>query len=263
VEARHHRTPQFSGKAYHRKSYLSYEQLTPCHRAYFVAISKTREPVSYNQEARDPKWVHAMNQELDALEANDTCTLTNLPPGKKAIGAKWGMTNHYALSAKGISKDISNSKILYLSQYMQDPRKPYLSVVMRVLRYLKDTPGQEAEYRAMAYTTTELVWLKYLLNDLSIHLHHPMKLICDNNAALPIAANPIFHKHTKHIELDCHFVHEILQDGIIATAYVPSHHQLRTYLLKPLDVTSFTFSFASSRSILHTRQLEGEYYKLI
>ncbi|KAL0392792.1 UNVERIFIED_CONTAM: Retrovirus-related Pol polyprotein from transposon RE1 [Sesamum radiatum] len=34
-------------------------------------------------------WVEAMAKELDALEANDTWELTNLPPDKKAIGSKW------------------------------------------------------------------------------------------------------------------------------------------------------------------------------
>ncbi|XP_073112313.1 uncharacterized protein [Elaeis guineensis] len=81
----------------------------------------------------------------------------------------------------------------------------------------------KAEYRAMAHTISELLWLRALLSDLSISHHGPMFLYCDNQAALHIAANLVFHERTKHIEIDCHFVRERLQSQDIATRYVPTH----------------------------------------
>lgn len=53
-----------------------------------------------------------------------------------------------------------------------------------------------AKYHAMAHTTAELVWLHHLLLDLGISCHLLMTLICDNKAALQIAANPTFHERT-------------------------------------------------------------------
>jgi hypothetical protein len=50
----------------------------------------------------------------------------------------------------------------------------------------------EAEYRAMAATTCELIWLKMLLQDLDVPHSQPMKLYCDNQAALHFATNPVF-----------------------------------------------------------------------
>ena len=64
----------------------------------------------------------------------------------------------------------------------------------------------EAEYQTMALATCELIWLKQLLQELGCSEVKQMKLICDNQAALHIASNPVFHKRTKHIEVDCHFI---------------------------------------------------------
>ena len=92
----------------------------------------------------------------------------------------------------------------------------------------------EAEYRAMAVATCELIWFKQFLEELKFCKMSPMKLICDNQAALHIASNPIFHERTKHIEIDCHFVREKLTEGVIITKSVSSSNQLVYVFTKPL-----------------------------
>ncbi|CAN6683311.1 unnamed protein product [Malus baccata var. baccata] len=52
----------------------------------------------------------------------------------------------------------------------------------------------EAEYRAMASTACELIWLKSLLFDLGFHSKEPISMFCDNQAAMHIASNPVFHE---------------------------------------------------------------------
>ncbi|CAL8130910.1 unnamed protein product [Prunus armeniaca] len=66
----------------------------------------------------------------------------------------------------------------------------------------------ESEYRALSYTCAETTRLCSLLHKLGVHLWFPVQLFCDNLNTRYIAANPVFHARTCHIELDYHFVCE-------------------------------------------------------
>ncbi|PKI68773.1 hypothetical protein CRG98_010830 [Punica granatum] len=86
----------------------------------------------------------------------------------------------------------------------------------------------------MALTTGELLWAKQLLGELAVEQSCPMKLFCDNQAALHIASNSVFHEMTKHIKVDCHFVREKLQSQDIVTIFVNSNDQLTYIFTKTL-----------------------------
>jgi hypothetical protein len=96
----------------------------------------------------------------------------------------------------------------------------------------------EAEYRAMASTTSELIWIKQLLSDMKIEHTKTMQMYCDNQAARHIASNLVFHERTKHIEIDCHFVREKVQSREIETPFVRSKEQLTDIFTKALDKIS-------------------------
>ncbi|CAL1371986.1 unnamed protein product [Linum trigynum] len=99
----------------------------------------------------------------------------------------------------------------------------------------------EAEYRAMASTVSEIVWLRWLLSELGAPQTRATPLYCDNQAALHIAANPVFHERTKHVEMDCYFIRERVQSGDVLPLKVSSHLQLADIFTKGLGADRFRF----------------------
>ena len=90
----------------------------------------------------------------------------------------------------------------------------------------------EAEYRAMRKLTSELIWIKGLLKDLGIEVTTPITMHCDNQAAIHIASNSVFHERTKHIEVDCHKVRQAVEQKIILPCYTRSEDQLADIFTK-------------------------------
>lgn len=185
-----------------------------------------------------------------------------------------------------------------LSQLMHKPREEHWNAAMRVIGYLKGSPGQgimlrgysdlriraycdsdynscpqtrrslsaymvllgnspvawrtkkqdtvshssaESEYRAMSDALKELKWLKRLLVDLGVEHQEPMELFCDSKSAINIAANPVFHERTKHIEKDCHSVRDAVQDKLIVTRHVRTNEQLANIMTKALGSYAFRY----------------------
>ncbi|KAA0057625.1 Cysteine-rich RLK (RECEPTOR-like protein kinase) 8 [Cucumis melo var. makuwa] len=92
----------------------------------------------------------------------------------------------------------------------------------------------EAEYRAMNLGICEEIWLQKVLSDLHQECETPLKLFCDNKAAISIANNQVQHDRTKHVEIDRHFIKEILDSGSICIPYIPSSQQVADVLTKEL-----------------------------
>nr|GEU39707.1 ribonuclease H-like domain-containing protein [Tanacetum cinerariifolium] len=119
------------------------------------------EPKSYEEAALDKNWVQAINEEMHALYENNTWDLVELPRNRRAIRSKWvyktklkstGEIDRYKarLVAKGFNPkegiDYEETfspvvKMGTVSQHMHAPLQSYMDLGLRVLRYLKGTPG--------------------------------------------------------------------------------------------------------------------------
>ncbi|CAM8919422.1 unnamed protein product [Rhodiola kirilowii] len=66
--------------------------------------------------------------------------------------------------------------------------------------------SSDTEYRAIAFTATELIWIQQLLLELKALLTPPHIILCDNLSATYMSANPVFHHRSKHIKIDYYFV---------------------------------------------------------
>lgn len=198
--------------------------------------------------------------------------------------------------------DLSYS-VHVLSQFMNSPRVDHMQAIFKVLRYIKQAPGQgllisatsplnlraycdsdwggdpltrhsltgycimlgqslvswkckkqhttsrssaEAEYRAMADTCCEVIWLVAVLKDLLVFPKLPVPFYCDSQSAIYIASNPVYHERTKHIEIDCHLVREQLEKGLLIPTHISTSAQ-------PVDM--FTKALGSASLALFTSKL--------
>ncbi|KAK4386150.1 Retrovirus-related Pol polyprotein from transposon RE2 [Sesamum angolense] len=98
----------------------------------------------------------------------------------------------------------------------------------------------EAEYRSMASTVCELLWISYILGDFEITVVSPIPFHCDNKAAIHITENPVFHEHTKHLDIDCHIVRDRFKSGFIVPQHVSTQHQVADLFTKALPAPQFT-----------------------
>ncbi|GKC36087.1 ribonuclease H-like domain-containing protein [Tanacetum coccineum] len=143
--------------------------------------------------------------------------------------------------------------------YMHDLREPHLAALKRILRYVQGTLDLglhlyvSSTTSLVGYTdddwagcpstckstSAETAWLCNLLCELHSPLSTATLVYCDNVSAVYMSANPVQHQRTKHIEIDIHFVRDMVTAGQVRVLHVPSHFQYADIFTKGLPSALF------------------------
>ncbi|GKC16612.1 ribonuclease H-like domain-containing protein [Tanacetum coccineum] len=157
--------------------------------------------------------------------------------------------------------------------YMHDPREPHFSALKRILRYVRGTLdyglqlfsssttklvaysdadwagcpttrrstfGAKAEYHGVANAVAETCWLRNLLRELHTPLSSATLVYCDNVSAVYLSCNPVQHQRTKHIEIDIHFVRDLVAAGQVRVLHVVEFRHLESGIFIWMVVVNVT-----------------------
>eukprot|EP00253_Pinus_taeda_P010317 PITA_10317 len=97
----------------------------------------------------------------------------------------------------------------------------------------------EVEYQALCATTCEAIWLRRLLKDVRKEQKQPTSIKSDNQSTIKLAYNPVFHKNTKHIDTQFHFVRKKIQSNEIVVVYCKTCDNVADIFTKPLARVKF------------------------
>nr|GFA89597.1 ribonuclease H-like domain-containing protein [Tanacetum cinerariifolium] len=129
--------------------------------------------------------------------------------------------------------------------YMHDLREPHFSVLKRILQYVQGTldyglqlfsstadsliaylnADWEAEYRGVANAVAEICWIRNSLRELHTPLSSATIVNCDNVSVVYLSSNPVQHQRTNNIEIDIHFVRDLVATWQVRVLHVPSRFQ--------------------------------------
>jgi hypothetical protein len=106
----------------------------------------------------------------------------------------------------------------------------------------------EVEYHVVANGVAEACWLRQLLQELHAPLSKSTLVYCNNVSTVYLSTNHVQHQHTKHVEIDLHFVQERVAIGDVRVLHVPTTSQFTDIFTKGLPTSVFS-EFRSSLNI--------------
>lgn len=94
----------------------------------------------------------------------------------------------------------------------------------------------EAEYVALSEVARETVYMRRLLLHMGFdkYVESPVNVMCDNQSAIQLSKNAVFHKRSKHIDISFHFIRELIERQEIVLSYLRTDLMIADILTKSL-----------------------------
>ena len=92
----------------------------------------------------------------------------------------------------------------------------------------------EAEYIATSSTSTQVIWMARLLEELGMKIRKPIKVYCDNQSTISMTKNLVFHSRSKHIDIHHHFIRYLIQQEFLFFEFCKSEDHLADIFTKAL-----------------------------
>ncbi|GKD78838.1 hypothetical protein Tco_1341459 [Tanacetum coccineum] len=100
-----------------------------------------------------------------------------------------------------------------------------------MLQYVVALLTTEAEYMVLTEAVKEAIWLRELLEELGVELN-TVAVNCDNQGAIYLSRNHVFHERTKHINVRYHFIREVLEAKTVKVLKMGTEHNAADALTK-------------------------------
>lgn len=93
----------------------------------------------------------------------------------------------------------------------------------------------------MSIACSEIVWLHGLLAEIRFPQANSTTLNVDNTSVIQIANNLVYHQRTKHIDMDCHYIIEVVDKRVNTLPHVSSNLQIADVFTKSMARQSHQF----------------------
>jgi hypothetical protein len=145
--------------------------------------------------------------------------------------ADWGSQDHWH-SISGYIFTIDGSAISWSSK-----KQPVVALL-----------STEAEFIAATHATKELIWIRSLISEIARLLAHPTTLSCDNQSAIALTCDGVYHARSKHIDIRFLFICNTISQNLIKLTYCPTNEMTADILTKALARPKFEY-FTSSTGL--------------
>ncbi|KAH9651061.1 hypothetical protein KPL70_026606 [Citrus sinensis] len=98
----------------------------------------------------------------------------------------------------------------------------------------------EAEFIATTEAVKEAMWLRGLLNELWLS-QKTVQVFCDNQSAIHLVKNQMYHERTKHIDVKLQFIRDEVGKGTVVVSKIHTSVNPADALTKSLPTTKFEF----------------------